>query len=97
MSLSSLPRYAVPRSQIGPPTVGGVSWTPDGKTLVVAALDGDKMQIYSTPSSGGPLRRLSNGKGNLLLPRISPDGKWVACSEVETLQTLNARPYADHQ
>ncbi len=61
---------------------------PDGKTLVFAALDGDRMQIYSVSRDGTNVRRLSDGQGNLLGPRVSPDGKWIACSRLDTTQKL---------
>lgn len=69
-------------------TYGGASWMPDGKTLVFAALDGDHMQIYSVARDGTNVRRLSDGHGNLVGPRVSPDGKWIACSRVDTTQKL---------
>lgn len=70
---------------------GGIDWMPDGKTLVFGALDGAFMQIYSVPAAGGTPKRLSDGRGNLLLPQVSPDGRWIACSQVETTQTLTSR------
>jgi Tol biopolymer transport system component len=69
-------------------TYGGVSWMPDGKALVYAALDGDHMQIYSVARDGANAKRLSDGQGNLLGPRVSRDGKWIACSRVDTTQKL---------
>jgi len=67
---------------------GGVDWMPDGKTLVFAAIDQGHMQIYSVSRTGAALKRLSDGHGNLLNPRVSPDGKWIACSRIDTVQTL---------
>lgn len=69
-------------------THGGLDWTPDGKRLIYAGLEGSRMQIFSIPRSGGTPRRLSDGKGNYLTPRISPDGRWIACSQIETVETL---------
>lgn len=69
-------------------TYGGIAWTPDGKTLIFAGLVGGRMQILSVPRAGGPVRRLSVGNENYLNPRVSPDGRWIACSELTTVQTL---------
>jgi Tol biopolymer transport system component len=69
-------------------TYGGIDWTPDGNTLVYAALEGSHMQIFSIARIGGVPHRLSDGKGNYLTPRVSPDGRWIACSQVETVETL---------
>jgi Tol biopolymer transport system component len=70
-------------------TYGGVDWTPDGQRLIFSGLDGGRMQIYSVSRGGGTPQRLSDGKGSYLNPRVSPDGKWIACSEIETTQTLH--------
>jgi Tol biopolymer transport system component len=69
-------------------TYGGVAWMPDARRLVFSALDGAHMQIHSIGRDGRDLKRLSDGQGNLLGPRVSPDGKWIACSRVDTVQKL---------
>jgi Tol biopolymer transport system component len=46
------------------------------------------MQIYSINRTGTGMKRLSDGQGNLVNPRVSPDGKWIACSRIDTVQTL---------
>jgi len=81
---SRLSKLATYRSE----TYGGVDWTRDGKTLIFAALVGDKMQIMSVPRRGGPVRRLSVGNQNYLHPRVSPNGRWIACSVLSTVQSL---------
>ena len=81
---TKLTKLATYRSE----TYGGLDWTPDGKTLIFAGLVGDRMQILSVPRTGGPIRQLSSGPGNYMHPRISPDGRWIACSQLETVQTL---------
>jgi Tol biopolymer transport system component len=73
-------------------TYGGIDWMPDGRRLVYAALEGSRMQIFSVARDGGGGRRLSDGAGNDLNPRVSPDGRWVACSRLETEQTLLRMP-----
>ena len=70
---------------------GGIDWSPDGKTLFYSALEGDRMKIFSVPRAGGSPTKISDGPGNYLHPRISPDGRWIACSEIETVQSLLRR------
>lgn len=69
-------------------TYGGIDWSPDGKTLYYSGLEGDQMKIFSVPRTDGPARKVSQGPGNYLNPRVSPDGSWIACSEIETVQYL---------
>jgi Tol biopolymer transport system component len=69
-------------------TFGGIAWTPDGTTLIYAALEGTRMQILSVARTGGKPHRLSDATGNDLNPRVSPDGRWIAASRSETVQTL---------
>jgi tricorn protease len=34
--------------------------------------------LWTVPTSGGAARRLTSGEGQELLPRFSPDGRWIA-------------------
>ena len=62
-------------------TYGGLDWTPDGKSIIYAGLAGDTMQLFRIPAhGGGSPKQLSHEPGNLMHPRVSPDGRWVACS-----------------
>jgi Tol biopolymer transport system component len=70
-------------------TRGGIAWMPDGQELVFAALEGEHMQIFTVPLATGLLRRITDGSGNFLLPRVSPDGRWIAFSRIQTVQTLH--------
>ncbi len=72
-------------------TYSGLDWSPDGKRLYFGALDGDHMKIFSVPATGGPAKKISEGPGNYLNPRVSPDGRWIASSEIETIQYLHGR------
>ena len=63
-------------------TLGGLDWTPDGKTIIYAALAEDRMQLFCIPRHGGSPNQLSHDLSNLLHPRISPDGRWVACTRI---------------
>ncbi len=62
-------------------TYDGLDWTPDGKNIVYSGLSGDRMQLFSVPRAGGPPRQLTHDSGNLFQPRVSPDGRWIACSK----------------
>lgn len=72
-------------------TYGGIDWSPDGKTIYYSALDGDHMKIFSVSRTGGVPKRVSEGPGNYLHPSVSPDGRWIACSEIENVQYLLRR------
>ena len=72
-------------------TYGGIDWSPDGKTLYYSGLEGDHMKIFAVARTGGSARKISEGPGNYLNPRVSPDGHWIACSEIETVQHLRRR------
>jgi len=59
------------------------AWSPDGKMLAFAGQDKGNFDIYTVPSAGGPIRRLtdakkSSGKGaNNESPSWSPDGRHI--------------------
>nr|WP_321231807.1 S41 family peptidase [uncultured Psychroserpens sp.] len=53
--------------------------SPDGSTIVFS-YDGD---LWKTSSSGGEALRLTAMEGKETLPRISPDGKWIAFSATQ--------------
>ncbi len=69
-------------------TFGGVDWTLDGKTLIYSALDGGRMALFAFNLTTSQTRKLSNAPDNLLHPRVSPDGRWIACSRIRTTQEL---------
>jgi dipeptidyl aminopeptidase/acylaminoacyl peptidase len=69
-------------------TYGGVDWLPDGQSLVYAARDGERLQLFSVPRSGGSPRRLSDDPANLLHPQVSPDGTRIACSRLNVVKEL---------
>jgi dipeptidyl aminopeptidase/acylaminoacyl peptidase len=72
-------------------TYGGIDWSPDGETLYYSGQEGDHMKIFSVPRSGGLARKISEGPGNYLNPRVSPDGRWIVSSEIENVQSLRRR------
>ena len=56
-------------------TYDGLDWMPDGASIVYSALVGGDMQLFAVPRIGGVPRQLTLDSGNLLHPRVSPDGK----------------------
>lgn len=63
-------------------TYDGVDWMPDGVTIVYSALVDGHLQLFAVPRIGGVARRLTFDSGNLMHPRVSPDGKWIACTRI---------------
>ncbi len=63
-------------------TYDGLDWMPDGVTIVYSALVDGHMQIFAVPRIGGVPRQLTFDSGNLLHPKVSPDGKWIACTRI---------------
>lgn len=53
--------------------------TPDGQTIIFS-YDGD---LWKVPSKGGEAFRLTAMEGDETLPRVSPDGKWLAFSATQ--------------
>jgi Tol biopolymer transport system component len=67
--------------------LGGVDWSRDGNTLLYSGLSGDRMQIFAVPRSGGVSTQLTHDPANLMHPRVSPDGRHIACTrEIQTKQ-----------
>ena len=69
-------------------TYGGLDWFPDGETVVYAAREGDRLQLFAVPRAGGTPRRLSDDSANLLHPQVSPDGRWIACSRFQVTKEI---------
>jgi len=73
-------------------TYDGLDWTPDGQTIIYSALAGDKLQLFSIPRAGGTPAQLTHDAGNLMHPRVSPDGKWIACTRILQSKQIWRRP-----
>jgi Tol biopolymer transport system component len=73
-------------------TYCGLDWAPDGKTIVYSGLAGDHPQIFVIPYFGGGARQLTQDSAILLHPRISPDGKWIACTRIVESKQIWRRP-----
>jgi dipeptidyl aminopeptidase/acylaminoacyl peptidase len=71
---------------------GGLDWTHDGKAIIFAALAGDRLQLFSVLRSGGAPQLLTHDSGNLMHPRLSPDGRWIACTRIIQSKQIWRRP-----
>jgi len=63
-------------------TYDGVDWMPDGVTIVYSALVDGRLQLFVIPRIGGVPHQLTFDSGNLMHPKVSPDGKWIACTRI---------------
>ena len=55
------------------------AWSPDGRTLAYAAIQGSNWDVYVTQIDGGqPLNRTSDHEGTDFAPNWSPDGSQIA-------------------
>lgn len=64
-----------------------ISWSPDGKWLSYARLNGDSPGIYLLPADGGEPRRITRPSAPVTDgdPRFSPDGHQIAYSTCTTV------------
>jgi Tol biopolymer transport system component len=73
-------------------TYGGLDWTADGKNIVYSALAGEGLQLFLVPRAGGASQQLTHDSGNLMHPRVSPDGRWIACTRIVQSRQIWRRP-----
>jgi sugar lactone lactonase YvrE len=73
-------------------TKGGLDWTPDGNNIIFSALESGRMQIFAIRRSGGKPKLISRDSATLILPQVSPDGRWVAASRIEFRKEIWRRP-----
>lgn len=81
-------RQAQPLVKYKSDTYGGLDWTPDGQTIIYSAIQDGRMQLFAMPRAGGNPVKLSNDTANLLHPRVSPDGRWIAATRLEITQEI---------
>ncbi|MFQ5689139.1 MAG: hypothetical protein ACE5HQ_02555 [Gemmatimonadota bacterium] len=72
-------------------TYGGLDWTPDGSHVIYAALEGNRMQLFSVSRAGGEPRRLTVDAANLFQPQVSADGRWIAATRVRHRKAIRRR------
>jgi eukaryotic-like serine/threonine-protein kinase len=53
------------------------AWSPDGQWIDFEAGPEGSTDIYSVPTGGGPVKRLTDHRGSYRSPFRSPDGKWL--------------------
>jgi dipeptidyl aminopeptidase/acylaminoacyl peptidase len=60
-------------------------WTPDGKSLIFTSnraenpdINYDNIDLYKVSVSSGRMTKIPTPKGAVMLPNVSPDGKWIA-------------------
>jgi Tol biopolymer transport system component len=73
-------------------TYDGLDWMADGSSIVYSALKDGRMQLFAIPKIGGVPRQLTQDSGNLLHPKVSPDGKWIACTRIVESKQIWRRP-----
>jgi Tol biopolymer transport system component len=73
-------------------TYGGLDWARDGRAIIYSGLAGDRLQLFSELRSGGAPRQLTHDSGNLMHPRVSPDGRRIACTRIVQSNQIWRRP-----
>ncbi|AXC15587.1 Serine/threonine protein kinase [Acidisarcina polymorpha] len=61
-------------------TYCGLDWSHDGQSIIFSGLAGNLLQLFSIPRAGGVPKQLTHDSGNLMHPRVSPDGRLIACT-----------------
>jgi Tol biopolymer transport system component len=64
-------------------TYGALDWSPDGKSIIYTGLADGRNQLFTIPSAGGTPQQFTRDPANVLHPRFSPNGHWIAVSHLE--------------
>jgi Tol biopolymer transport system component len=62
----------------GVPELANPTWSPDGRTIVVAGTQGGLTNLYAVDLETSESRQLTTGRNADLMPEFSPDGQRVA-------------------
>jgi Tol biopolymer transport system component len=73
-------------------THDGLDWAHDGKAIIFAGLAGNRLQLFSEERSGGKPIQLTHDSGNLMHPRVSPNGRWIACTRMTQSKQIWRHP-----
>jgi Tol biopolymer transport system component len=60
------------------PDLAGITWSPDGSTIVFNSSDKGLNRLYSVGVDGSGLRAISDRSADRRYPAWSPDGRWLA-------------------
>ncbi len=69
-------------------TYGGLDWLPGGDRLVVTARLGDHARLFAVTPNTGRAAPLTPEGMNVILPEVSPDGRWIAATRIETTKDV---------
>ena len=64
----------------------------DGKNIIYSPPAGEGLQLFSVPWASGASQQLTHDSGNLMHPRVSPDGRWIACARIVQSRKVWRRP-----
>jgi Tol biopolymer transport system component len=75
--------------EFGSATFSGLAWSADGRSIIYSGLVAGRQQLMQVAREGGTPKQISYEPfGNLILPTVSPDGKWIAATRVVTSRAL---------
>jgi Tol biopolymer transport system component len=63
--------------------IRGLNWTRDGQNIIFASLHLGSFQLHEISADGGESRLLPVASTSVVDPSPSPDGKWLAFTELE--------------
>jgi Tol biopolymer transport system component len=74
-------------------TFSGLAWSADGRKIIYSGSTNGRQQLFEVSRSGGTPRQITFEEfGNLILPVVSHDGRWIAATRAITTRGLWAVP-----